>query len=73
MLSKDPADVVAIRLIDWEPREVRSGFVTLMEAGHPHLTVEMIMLNPRYAPLFTDEQRAKAYARLCDWWVKRST
>lgn len=45
-------------------RAVSEGFVTLWAANRADLTVESVALQPRWAPLFTDEERATARERL---------
>ena len=42
------------------------GFTTLWELGKLDLSVEFVVLQPRWAPLFTDDERATARRRLLD-------
>jgi hypothetical protein len=49
------------------------GFTTLWERGRLDLTVEAHVLDPEFAPLFTDEDREQARARLETYgWRPRS-
>jgi hypothetical protein len=43
---------------------VSDGFTTLWELKRPDLSVEAFVLRPEYAPLFTQEERSIARARL---------
>lgn len=42
------------------------GFTTLWELGKLELSVEFVALQPRWAPLFTKDERATARQRLLD-------
>ena len=44
--------------------EVSDGFTTLWELKRLDLSVEAYVLRPEYAPLFTEEERGIARARL---------
>jgi hypothetical protein len=44
--------------------DVSDGFTTLWELKRLDLSVEAFVLRPEYAPLFTEEERAIARARL---------
>jgi|SRR5450756_271212 len=43
---------------------VSSGFVRLVRGGHPELTIEALVLDPQFAPIFTPEELAIARQRL---------
>jgi hypothetical protein len=42
------------------------GFTALWERGRPDLTVEAVVLQPKYRPLFTDDEVAIASNRIAD-------
>lgn len=42
----------------------QEGFTHLWECGRLDLTVEALVLNPEYSPLFTDQERQEARTRL---------
>jgi hypothetical protein len=44
--------------------DVSDGFTTLWKLQRVDLSVEAYVLRPEYAPLFTEEERAIARARL---------
>ena len=46
--------------------EIPDGFVTLWKLGRLDLTVEALVLQPKYAPLFTEEEKNIARTRLED-------
>jgi hypothetical protein len=46
---------------------VSDGYTTLWERKRLDLTVEALILDPIYAPLFTDDERAIAKRRLKDY------
>ena len=48
-------------------RQVSEGFGRLWELGRPDLTVEALVLEPRWSDLFTDAERATARRRLKGW------
>jgi hypothetical protein len=58
--------VGAVRRLITSPA-VSSGFTTLWEKGRLDLTVEAFILQERWYPLFTDEERDIARARLAEY------
>jgi hypothetical protein len=46
---------------------VSEGYTALWERGHLELTVEALMLEPRWRPLFTPEERDIARKRLLEY------
>ena len=44
--------------------DIQTGFERLVSAGRPDLTIESAILEPRWAPLFTDQHREAARWRL---------
>ena len=52
-----------------EPRTTnqRKGLDALLDAGRPDLTVEAIVLQPRFASLFTAAELAEAAQRLSEY------
>jgi hypothetical protein len=54
------------RLLLHAPK-VSEGYEALWERRRLDLTVEAVILDPRWASLFTDEERAIAVARLRDY------
>jgi len=47
--------------------EVSNGFTTLWDRKRLDLSVEAYVLRPEYAPLFTEEERGIARARLMEY------
>lgn len=47
--------------------EVSGGFTALWECGRLDLTVEAVVLQPEFAPLFDDEKRDIARNRLAEY------
>jgi len=47
-----------------------NGFTAMWECGCLDLTIEKLVLNPKYRELFTDEELAKAKKRLIDYGYK---
>jgi len=47
-----------------ESGEIQYGFTELWQHGRLDLTVEALVLNPRYEELFSEEQRERARSRL---------
>lgn len=45
---------------------VSVGFLRLRDAGKLHLSMERVVLEPYFAPLFSDEERRVARQRLLD-------
>lgn len=54
----------AKRMLKPRNRGQRAGLDRLLEADRPDLTLEAIVLEPRFAPLFTDAERNEAQSRL---------
>src|SRR4051794_3219053 len=44
--------------------EIQDGIRRIVKMGHPELSMESIMLEPRFAPLFTEGELAAARWRL---------
>jgi hypothetical protein len=44
--------------------DIQTGFGRLVSAGHPELTIEWAILNPRWEPLFSQQHREAARWRL---------
>ncbi len=44
--------------------EIQSGIRRIVELGHPELSVESIMLEPEFGPLFTEQELDAARWRL---------
>jgi len=53
----------AKRMINARNKDQQGGFVAIVEAGKPELTVESIMLEPRFRVLFTDNEISEAHGR----------
>ena len=49
--------------------DMSNGFAALWDLGRLDLTVEALVLKPKYAPLFTEDEKSIARARLteCDY------
>lgn len=47
-----------------------NGFTAMWECGCLDLTIEKLVLNPKYRELFTDEELVKAKQRLIDYEYK---
>jgi hypothetical protein len=52
--------------------KLSEGYVALWERGRLDLTVEAVILDPAWEPLFTDEQRRIARSRLTEYGFKPS-
>lgn len=50
----------------WGPGETSSGLQRLWEAGRLDLSVQALVLQKEFAPLFIPEDRQKAHDTLCD-------
>jgi hypothetical protein len=44
--------------------EIQSGIKTIKAMGHPELSIESIMLEPKFSSLFSEGERAAAQWRL---------
>jgi 5-methylcytosine-specific restriction enzyme A len=64
MVAAQDSVTVAKSFIHTKPTE---GFTTLWELGRLDLTVEALMLQPKYASLFTDEEREVVRERLKEY------
>src|SRR2546423_412941 len=49
----------------------RKGLDVLLEAGKPELTLEALVLRPRFASLFTEDELVEARSRL-GWFERES-
>ncbi len=61
MIARWGAHQVALRLV--VSGEFQSGFLRLIAAGRPDLTVEWSILQPRWDPLFADHPKEREAAR----------
>jgi len=64
-MLNESGGVATARIILAQPNTT-DGFATLWEKKRLDLSVEALVLKPEYIPLFSDEDRAKARARLAD-------
>jgi hypothetical protein len=68
MVRNDGGVATAQRLL--ADRQVSAGFKKLVKARRLDLSVEYQVLRPRYAPLFTREERAIARERLAMYGIE---
>lgn len=70
MVSNDGGLLTAKKLLATElPSD---GFTELWDCGCLHLTVEALVINLKYQPLFTQDEIQKAHKRLIDYEFKVS-
>jgi hypothetical protein len=65
MISEDGPLVAAHTLL--QGPDVSEGFLRLYDAGRLELTVEAVVLDPRWRPLFSEAELAKARKRLAQY------
>src|SRR5688572_10037324 len=55
------------RMLRPRNQQQRKGLDAMLEAGYPELTVEAIILRPRFRPLFTKDELTTAADRLGEY------